>query len=159
MKTANPPKKSVERDANFSHFLLYNSSFLRFHFKLKSMVMWIIHLPLEIHFLLFMAPVKMADSGQRYASRWNGDGVVKNENSVYWETGLTSRFSLRTHIRYSSARFVKWWIFQRNLNLKIDVIRTVRWPDDAVGVVSVPMFRPETHLPGWYQRLCRHHRR
>ena len=79
MKTANPPEKSVKRDANFSQFFFNFKkwSFPWFHFKVKSTAVWIVHLPLEIHFLLFMVRVKMADSGQRYANRWNGEGVVK----------------------------------------------------------------------------------
>ena len=139
MKTANPPEKSVKRDANFSQFFFNFKkwSFPWFHFKVKSTAVWIVHLPLEIHFLLFMVRVKMADSGQRYANRWNGEGVVKMKTPFTEKPASRQDFLSRTHIGYSSASFVKCW--------------RLSW--------SALMFRPESHLPGRYQRLCRHRRR
>ena len=111
MKTANPPEKSVKRDANFSQFFFNFKkwSFLWFHFKVKSMAVWIVHLPLEIHFLLFMVRVKMADSGQRYANRWNGEGVVKMKTPFTEKPASRQDFLSRTHIGYTSASFVKCW--------------------------------------------------
>ena len=118
-------------------FNLKKWSFPWFHFKVKSMAVWIVHLPLEIHFLLFMVRVKMADSGQRYANRWNGEGVVKMKTPFTEKPASRQDFLSRTHIGYTSASFVKCW--------------RLSW--------SALMFRPESHLPGRYQRLCRHRRR